>query len=127
MTTYTQFFQLIRDSTHDKLDSAGARVVSEVLGRYTLRGLRKIMGMFPETRLDRHGRMCELPTVALAESSAGALTNGSYPSLPIPPEFEPALEAYVLYSIYGMDSNDVKDESLFKHWQNVFKAMVVER
>lgn len=117
---YSDFIQQIRDKTKDVLDAATPKVISALVGRHTLAGLRKIMVSFPETRLDSRGKLLPLPTEAFSESTAGDN------ELPIPSEFDPALEAYVLAAIYGSDAEDVKDESLFRYWDKKYKELVGE-
>lgn len=117
---YTEFFRQVRDKTKDELDAASPKVLSELMGRHTLAGLRKILGLFPEARLDIRGRLAPLPALAYNE------TSGATVDLPLPAEFEPALEAYVVAAIYGSDAEDIKDESLFRYWDKRFKELTGE-
>jgi hypothetical protein len=118
--TYLEMFQIIRDRTKDTVDAESPDVTSTVVGRFMLFGLREIMGKYPETRLAMNGRMAALPTTAYTLATAGINV------LPIPPEFEPALEAYILKSIYALDSQDVKDESLMRFWEKKYLELMGE-
>lgn len=121
--TYRDFFDQIRDNLKDVDTEATASIPSAELGRYVLKGVRKIQTMFPEVRLDRRGKLCGIETVAYTETTADVQTGGEYPAIPLPEEFEPVLEAFVMSCCYGRDSNDVKDDSLFRHWQNRFDQL----
>jgi hypothetical protein len=114
---YSEFFAQIRSRTKDVADGSGEKVSSVAIGRFTLAGLRRLMSMFRELAIDSRGRLSDPPSIYYTEATAGLEV------LPIPPEFEPALEAYVLASIYGSDAEDVKDESLFRYWDGKFKEL----
>jgi len=120
---YRDFFDQIRDNIKDVDTEASASIPSAELGRYILKSVRKIQSMFPETRMDRRGSLKALETTAYTETTADVMTNGQYPAIPLPEEFEPVLEAAVMTCVYGRDSNDVKDESLFRHWQNRYDQL----
>jgi hypothetical protein len=93
--TYRDFFDQIRDNLKDVDTEATASIPSAELGRYVLKGVRKIQTMFPEVRLDRRGKLCGIETVAYTETTADVQTGGEYPAIPLPEEFEPVLEAFV--------------------------------
>jgi hypothetical protein len=114
---YSEFFAQIRSRTKDVADGSGEKVSSVAIGRFTLAGLRRLMSTFRELTLDSRGRMSALPSVSYTEATAGV------EELPLAAEFEPALEAFVLASIYGSDAEDVKDESLFRYWDGKFKEL----
>lgn len=117
------FFTLIRGRLKDADDDDTATLQSIELGRATRDGIRKIQTMFPETRLDIRGRLSALEATAYTDATADVLVDGDYPAIPIPPEFEPALEAFVLAWAYGREAQDAKDESLMRHWENKFAEL----
>lgn len=114
---YSEMFQAIRDNIKDVDTDATASVPSAELGRAMLRGIRRLQTTFPETRLDSRGRLNGIESIAYTESTDGDL------DLPIPDEFCPALEAYCMSWVYGRDSNDAKDDGLFRHWQMRFDLL----
>lgn len=122
-TTYKDFFRQIRDNIKDVDTEETASIPSAEIGRYALKAVRKLQTTFPETRMDSRGRLNALETVAYTETTASIQSNGLYPEIPLPEEFEPALEAAVMMSVFARDSNDVKDDSLFRHWQNRFDQL----
>ncbi len=117
------FFTLIRGRLKDADDDDTATLQSIELGRATRDGIRKIQTMFPETRLDIRGRLSALEATAYTEDTAAVQVDGDYPTVPLPPEFEPALEAFVLAWVYGREAQDAKDESLMRHWENKFREL----
>jgi hypothetical protein len=121
--TYKDFFRQIRDNLKDVDTDATASIPSAELGRFILKAVRAIQTDFPEARLDSRGNLRSLETVAYTESTAGTLTAGAYPPIPLPEEFEPALEAHVMASCHGRDSNDAKDESLLRHWRGRYNEL----
>ena len=121
--TYKDFFQTIRDNLKDADTEATASIPSAELGRATLRGVRKLQTTFPEIRLDRRGRQAAIETASYTEATAAVKVDGAYPVIPVTEEFEPALEAYVMAWAYGRDSNDAKDESLFRYWQGCYDQL----
>lgn len=114
---YTEFFANIRDNLKDADTDAAAHVLPAALGRATWTGLRKIMQGFPESRVDARGRLATLPSVALTESTAGT------DDLPVPPEFEPMLEAYVMEWAHARDARDSKDLDLASYWKNRYDQL----
>ena len=117
------FFTLIRGRLKDADDDDTATLQSIELGRATRDGIRKIQTMFPETRLDIRGRLSALEATAYTDATAAVQVDGDYPTMPLPPEFEPALEAFVLAWAYGREAQDAKDESLMRHWENKFAEL----
>jgi len=125
--TYKEFFQRIRDNLKDADTDATAHIQSAALGRATLAGVRRIQGLFSETRLDRRGLFRPVETVAYTETTANVEVDGSLPSVPLPLEFEPAIEAYVMEWCHARDARDQKDLDLARHWQNRFMLLTGER
>lgn len=121
--TYKDFFRQIRDNLKDVDTDATASIPSAELGRYILKAVRAIQTNNPESRLDSRGNLRSLETVAYTESTAGTLTGGAFPPVPLPEEFEPALEAHVMASCHGRDSRDAKDEYMFRHWQKRYDEL----
>lgn len=118
------FFAQIRCRLDDADEDASARLQSDELGRATLAGIRKIQTVFPEARMDIRGRMAALASTAYTETTAAEKSEaGDYPAIPLPPEFEPALEAYVLAWNFGREAQDAKDESLMRFWDRKFAEL----
>jgi len=124
--TYKDLFQNIRDKLNDVDTDATANVQSAALGRAILAGVRRIQGLFPETRLDRRGLFRPVETVAYTETTANVEVDGSLPSVPLPMAFEPAIEAYVMEWCHARDARDQKDLDLARHWQNRFMQLTGE-
>lgn len=120
---YKDLFRQIRDNLKDVDTEATAGIPSAELGRYILKAVRAVQTTFPETRLDFRGRLNPLETTAYTESTAGTLTGGDYPVIPVPAEFEPLLEAHVMASCHGRDANDAKSDSLYKFWQGRYNEL----
>ena len=122
MMYYKEFYPGIRDFLKDEDAEAEATISPDALARTCLKGIQRIQNLFPETRMDRTGRMAQAAATAYTETQAKdkLAATGDYPVLPLPDEFIPALEAYVLAWAFGRDSSDVKDESLARHWNNRF-------
>ena len=122
MTYYKTFYPEIRDFLKDEDAEAVAAISPDSLARACLKGIRRIQGLFTEARMDRTGRVAPMADTAYTETQAASklAATSDYPVIPLPDEFIPALEAYVLAWAFGRDSSDVKDESLAKHWNNRF-------
>ena len=121
--TYKDFFRQIRDNLKDVDTDATASVPSSEMGRSTYAGVRRIQGLFPETRLDRRGFLSAIEDRVFNETTAQALVDGELPSIPIPEEFIPALEAHVMGWVHARDSRDQKDADLMRHWERRFDMM----
>lgn len=117
------FFTQIRGRLKDADEDATATLQSAELGRATLAGIRKIQTLFPQTRLDDRGRLAALESTAYTETTAEAEVDGDYPTIPLPAEFEPALEAYVMAWAFGREAQDAKDESLMRFWDRKFAEL----
>jgi hypothetical protein len=120
MILYKDFYQRFRDVIKDAATEESVRLPGAQLALAARAGIRKIQTLFPEARLDLRGTRLELASAEITETAAGQSTDGAYPAIPLPDEFEPMLEAYVLAWYFARDSQDVKDESLSRHWNNRF-------
>ena len=120
---YKDFITQIRGRLKDGLTDSTATLGSEEIGRAILAGIRMIQTDFPETRLNSRGLMADLEDTAYTETTANQQVNGEYPSIPLPTEFEAALEAYVLAWCYGREAGDAKGESLLRHWDRRFTQL----
>lgn len=120
MIEYRAFYQWFRDATKDDDAETSVKMDPRHLERATLAGIRKIQTLFAEARMDGRGRANAVPTAAVNETAAAVLGASGYPVLPLPDEFEPMLQAYVMAWHYARDAADAKDESLAKHWNNRF-------
>lgn len=123
MIYHKDFLQRIRDYLKDADTDATANIPQAELSRAVLAGIRKIQTLFPEARMDDRGRLAPVVTAPVTEAQAVVQVGGDYPKIPIPDEFEAVLEGFVLAWAHSRDSNDVKDESLAKHWNNRFADM----
>lgn len=120
MIEYRAFYKRFRDVIKDSATADSLKVNTDQLARTTLGGIRKIQTLFPEARMDIRGNRADLASAAVNESTAATLADESYPAIPIPDEFEPMLEAYVMAWYFARDAQDAKDENLARHWNNRF-------
>lgn len=120
MIEYRAFYKRFRDAIKDALAETSVQVNTDHLALATLAGIRKIQTLFPEARLDLNGNRSDLATVAVTETQAAVKADTGFPKIPLPDEFEPMLDAYVLAWYFARESQDMKDESLSRHWNNRF-------
>ncbi len=121
---FKDFFTQIRGRLKDNDADAAARLKSAELGRAAQAGIRKIQTLFPEVRMDVRGHMRPLFDTLHNETTARQKgEDGQLPSIPLPPEFEPALVAFVMAWAYGREASDAKDESLLRHWDRRFMEL----
>ena len=121
MIEYRAFYNWFRDATKDDDAETSVRVHTDLLARATLAGIRKIQTLFVEARMSLRGPVAAAATVPVNEAAAAVRgSDGTYPAVPLPDEFEPMLQAYVLAWHYARDAADAKDESLARHWNNRF-------
>ena len=121
--TYTDFFSQIRSNLKDADTDATARISGSELGRAIWNGVRKIQSLFPESRLDTRGYLKKVETASYTDTTAAIPVNGELPEVPLPVEFEPILEAYVMEWAHGRDAQDSKDLDLSRHWRNRFDML----
>ena len=121
--TYKDFFRQIRDNLKDVDTDATASVPSSEMGRSTYTGVRRIQGLFPETRLNYRGMLSPIEDRTFTEVSALVLIDGELPEVPLPNEFMPALEAHVMAWVYARDARDQKDADLMRHWERRFDML----
>ncbi len=127
MTYYKDFFQEVLDYIKDADTDATARVSHDIIGRAIRRGIVTIQRIFPESRMDARGRFITdtIPTYTLA--TAGVQVGGDYPAIPLPDEFIPALNAFILHFIHGMDSRDIKDQNLASYWHKRWRELTGQK
>jgi hypothetical protein len=121
--TYKDFFRQIRDNLKDVDTDATASVPSSEMGRSAYAGVRRIQGLFPETRLNNRGMLSNIEDRTFNETTANVLVDGELPEIPLPNEFMPALESHVMAWVYARDARDQKDADLMRHWERRFEML----
>ena len=121
--TYSDFFRQIRDNLKDVDTDATASIPSAELGRSIFSGVRRLQGLFPETRMDSRGMLSSIEDTAYTEATALVPVDGVLPEVPLPNEYMPSLEAHVMAFVYARDARDQKDADLMRHWERRFDML----
>lgn len=115
---YADFYRSIRCRLKEEVDGneVGYKFAFAHIEDFTFRAIRFLFAQFPEIRMGNRG------TPVLQPPATPEPAN-SEEEIPLPFEFEPALEAKVMCSCHESDANDVKDAQLASYWNKRFQEL----